>query len=194
MIFKDINIDFKCIYIEQDNGMVYEINHANRSIFFINTMQPAYTPPENYENNSEDSLYWQKIIQNLTRNHLKLYVDFQLKHTLLYICHGKLISIYDTIENQWRHNEMGGFIVSIFPELVEGEVKNMRKQEDNGENIRNSSSSVFEFLRNSLRKKFSKTSKSVNVLRVHYIDDEGDKYLFHHENDGDIDFKSNIEY
>ena len=46
------------------------------------------------------------------------------------MCHGKIVSLFDTVKRGWLHFSMDGFVVSIFSELREDGANHNENEED----------------------------------------------------------------
>lgn len=95
MKFTDIKVDFDNIFLKcEDFKATFTIPMSKESNIGMKTAK---------FNSHFCANEWSKIHQNRVKEHVQMIRDFVLFDTLFIFCHVNVVSIYDTIKQDWFH-------------------------------------------------------------------------------------------
>jgi hypothetical protein len=95
MKFTDVKVDFDNIFLKcADFEATFTIPMSKESNIGMKTakFKSRFSANE-----------WSKIHQNRVKDHVQVIRDFVLFDTLFIFCHVNVVSIYDTIKQDWFH-------------------------------------------------------------------------------------------
>jgi len=79
---------------------------------------------------------WKQLLQNVVKEHVQLYRDFQLFQTRVVVAHRHILSAFDTVtkdgQDQWQHLALDADIDDLFIEDAAPDVKTNNRQRSAG--------------------------------------------------------------